>query len=270
MYQKIKLLIVGGCFPVQDNIESNKLYHQILKNRLQESHNINLDIKIIRYESISSCLEKIKEAVNIELPDWLLFHLRAEPILLPSKLYSKYHDKDHSLIKRIKLTVLNFDYKKKGNANTKKIIDKELISKSTFNLKIQYFFRELNYFFGYLTGNWSDNMIKYFTLLTNIISICKTQGILLIITGPVSRPFSFFENQLSIKLNQYIVRRLSHHNMIYLNLLGTRNGQDNFLFCSDLKRVNEIGHERISNIILNTLLKAKLNFKNITSKNILT
>ncbi|MCX6148930.1 MAG: hypothetical protein NTX22_00230 [Ignavibacteriales bacterium] len=248
MLQKIKLLIVGGCFPVQDNIEPSKLYHQQLKNKLQES-NINLDIRIIRYESISKSFENIKEVIDKEKPDCLLFHLRVEPILLSSKFYSKYYDKDGNLIKHINLAVFNLNYRKIKKRTSEKVINNELSKKSKFSTSVQNIFREINYFFGYIMGDWSAAFSKYLSLLIKIIELCKTYGITLVITGPVSRPYSNLENHLSKKLHKYMSQYSFLHNQIYANLFGAKDEHGNFLFCADLKRVNEIGHKRISEII---------------------
>lgn len=258
MYQRIKLLIVGGCFPVQDNIEPNLLYHQLLKNKLIESNNTNLDIKIIRDEYILRCFEKIKETIYIEEPDWILFHLRVEPILLSSKLYSKYHDKDGNLIKQINVAVFNWSFRKKKRITKKKIVDSALNRRSKINLRIRFLFREANYFLGMVVGNWRYSFRDYLTVLIKIIELCKTYDKALIITGPVSRPNIYLENQLSKELHKYMSEYLLHHDQIYVNLLGTKDEQGNFLFCDDLIKVNEIGHQRIFEILFKVLINKKL------------
>ena len=263
MSNRIKMLIVGGCFPVQDNISPDKLYHQILRKQLLESNDINLEIRIIRYENIKKCFNKISEAVVIDKPDLILFHLRTEPILLPAKLFCKYHNREGNLIRRINLSAFNLSYTVKDKQKQVTISENKPAEKSVFQIKIRSVLREFNYFGGYLIGNWPYILKGYLDLVNEIIQLIKNKDLTLIITGPVSRPFSYFENRLSERLHQYMNRYLDQYHQIYLNLLGLNDEQGNFLFCNDLKRVNETGHKRIFKIIYSVFTK------NIKSEKIL-
>jgi hypothetical protein len=258
MYQRIKLLIVGGCFPVQDNIEPSFLYHQLLKKKLLELNNTNLEIKIIRYENISRCFEKIKEAINTEDPDWILFHLRVEPILLSSKLYSKYHDNGENLIKQINIAAFSWNFRKKKRITNKKITDSSLNRRLNIILRIRFLCREVNYLLGFVVGNWHYSFRDYLPLMIKIIELCKTNDKDLIITGPVSRPNSYLENQLSNKLHKFMGEYSMQHDQIYVTLMGNNDAQNNFLFCDDLIKVNEIGHQRISEILFKVIVHKKL------------
>ena len=72
-------------------------------------------------------------------------------------------------------------------------------------------------------------------------------------TGPVSRPVNYIENFTSVILDLYMNKLiLNKYNKTYLKLLGT-NHSSQYLFCDDHIRVNEIGHQRIANILFNAV-----------------
>ncbi len=258
METKIKILIVGGCFPVQENIPSKDLYHQILKKKLGKYDEINLEIKIIRYDLIPQCYTAIVEAINIDKPDWILFHLRAEPILGLSKLYYEYHDKNKMRTLSITASSINFKYRKKYPAGdetkNKKSSGRLLNSQSS----LRYILREINYFCGKIVGNMTSAFALYLDLLKQIITLCKNNNIELIITGPVSRPHTFFEDYLSRKLHFFINSSLGNNGMIYLNCLGRSSQNGESLFFDDHIMVNENGHRRIAELIYTALHERKL------------
>jgi len=219
MNSEIKMLIAGGCFLSQNNIASNLLYHQIVKNNFKKANQINLDISLIRYDSIRNCYKKISDSVSKEGVDIILFHLRVEPILLSSKLYCKYYDNDGKLIKHIRIAGNKLYYKKNTQPNPRLHLGIGIMPSKSYS-KIHKIFRELNYLFGYFTGNWSKIIHDYLDSLIKIMQLCKEEKILLIVTGPVSRPYSYSENKLSFKLHKYMCEYLKEHKVIYLNSLS--------------------------------------------------
>ena len=263
MSNKIKILIAGGCFPVQDNITPDKLYHQILKNQLQKLNDIDLEIRIVRYERIKKSFSQISEAVSIDKPDLILFHLRTEPMLLPARLFCKYHDRDGNLVKKINMSAFGLGPAIKHIQKRETGVRHHLVERSGFRIIIHKMLRELNYFTGYILGNWSRILKDYLNLVNGIIQLSRNKNLTLIITGPVSRPFSYSENRLSEKLHKYMSRYLRQCHQVYLSLLGLYDKESDFLFCDDLKRVNETGHKRISEIIYTAVIRNINHWENI-------
>lgn len=72
----------------------------------------------------------------------------------------------------------------------------------------------------------------------------------LIITGPVSRPRSHYENMISEQIDEFSRRQIRGVNEQYISFLGLENEQKEFLFCGDLIKVNEAGHRRIADLII--------------------
>ncbi len=249
MSNYIKLLIVGGCFPVQDNIEPSLLYHQLLKKNIEKSSDVIITIKIIRYDSISGSYEKIKEAIMVENPDWILFHLRTEPILLSSKLYSKYVDKNSKFVRQFHMERIDWNFRWEKSCKGRETYFQTSKGENKIFLKVRIVFREINYFLGLVLGNWNQVFKNYLTLSVKLLEYCKSLNKILIITSPIPRPRSLFENLLSYKLHKFMNDRRLLDNETYVNLYDTFNKEEKFLFCGDLIKVNEIGHKRVSEIL---------------------
>ncbi|MCK9426036.1 MAG: hypothetical protein M0Q21_08370 [Ignavibacteriaceae bacterium] len=261
MENKIKVLIVGGCFPVQENITPEDLYHQILKKKLNEYIGVNLEIKIIRYDLIPQCYEAIVEAIDLDKPDWILFHLRVEPLLGLAKLYYKYHDKNKTRTTCITASSINFKYKK-NHPTGKELKDKESSGGSLNSQSlVRYILREMNYFLGKIVGNMTSAFAIYLDLLQQIITLCKNSNIELIITGPVSRPHTFYEDYFSRKLHLFINSFISGKGMIYLNCLGRSDQNGESLFFDDQIMVNERGHKRIAELIYTAICEQNLSIR---------
>jgi len=105
MKSKIDILIVGGCFPVQSNIPKEKLYHQILKDRVERELSTRIEIKILQYEKLAPTLNRIKEIVNQQNIDLIIFHIRVEQILRMIKLFLRYYDKNEVYHKGLNLAI---------------------------------------------------------------------------------------------------------------------------------------------------------------------
>jgi len=257
METKIKILIVGGCFPVQENIAPKDLYHQILKKKLSTYDGVNLEIQIIRYDLILQCYTTLVDAIDTEKPDWILFHLRAEPILGLSKLYHEYHKKNKTRTLCITASTINFKYRKNypaGDETKNKESSGRLLNSQS---SLRYILREMNYFFGKIVGNMTSAFALYLDLLKQIVTLCKNNNIELIVTGPVSRPHTFFEDYLSRKLHIFINSFIGNTGIIYLNCLGRSDQNGKSLFFDDQIMVNERGHRRIAELIYKALRKRK-------------
>ena len=79
--ERFKVLIVGGCMPIQDkskgNIKNEEVYLNILKREFLKNHEIILDFEIITYDKLETCLTKIKESDKINNVDILIFQVRS-------------------------------------------------------------------------------------------------------------------------------------------------------------------------------------------------
>jgi len=95
----LSFLIVGGCFPVQDNISSENLYHAYLSREVKSKYNRCLTVEVVRYERFSDCLGNIKKHNENNPMDILLFHFRSEHFLRLCKLVFRYRS-EHNGIKR--------------------------------------------------------------------------------------------------------------------------------------------------------------------------
>jgi hypothetical protein len=238
-----KILIAGGCFPVQDNIPPQQLYHQVIKKILIEEYNIDLKINIIRYDKLNDASELILNSLKNVNPEYFLFHLRVEPLFRYIKFFYKYHNHSDKSVASI-----NFSFLGIHNLRIRKKSERpgNFINLSSTS---RHFLSEMNYALGFLLGNIRYAFRIYSTMLQKVIKYCLEHNINLIITGPVSRPVSFFENLISTKLFYYFNKIYKKDDIKIINCLGLVNNEGASLFCDDNIRVNEIGHLRFAKII---------------------
>ncbi len=153
----INLTIVGGCFTEQHNIAFDKLYHQLVRNAIENEFGIEMKLDIIRYERFSKCLEKISDHFENNQIDILIFHIRSEQFLRLSKLYYRFADGkgriNHSLNLPF-LKILNPE-KHKLPGSGMIIRDNQLQDRNSFwkKTKLREILAEMNYISGILAGN---------------------------------------------------------------------------------------------------------------------
>ena len=107
-----------------------------------------------------------------------------------------------------------------------------------------------NYFLGFIAGNVHFALKRYEKLAEQVIEYCRVNDIKLILAGPVSRPHTKPENYLAQTINRHMQNKYAGPDNIYIDLLGTRNENDESLFFNDGAHVNETGHRRIAKLIL--------------------
>jgi len=250
MKSKIDILIVGGCFPVQSNIPKEKLYHQILKDRVERELSTRIEIKILQYEKLAPTLNRIKEIVNQQNIDLIIFHIRVEQILRMIKLFLRYYDKNEVYHKGLNLAIFGNCIPETKDFNLHHASRNIHINRKRFS---NHYLKNINYFLGYLVLNQVIAFRSYKRLITNISELCENKSLDIIFTCPVSRPVNFIENLTSILLSLYmkllIVNKLKKN---CLKLLGLKQNSQ-YLFCEDHIKVNEIGHQRIANILFNSI-----------------
>ncbi|UOQ71335.1 hypothetical protein [Hymenobacter cellulosilyticus] len=204
----MKLTVVGGCFPVQHNISQAGLYHQTLKRELQQTGRVAaVEVDVIRYERFQNCLAKIAASHARQPIGALLFHLRAEPVLRLLKLYYRYLDDAGRLRHALNLPFLQLVQPEKYDLLTvRPRTPAPIVPRPETPRRRR--LRELNYRAGYVLGNRRFAFRQYERLVNSILEFCTRHAIPLVIIGPVSRPASVYENQLSAALHEYIASRL--------------------------------------------------------------
>lgn len=242
------LLIAGGCFPFQDNIPPQGLYHQILKEKVLKQQDIELELTLIRYEKLGNCVDLIKEESLKEKPDYILFHLRVEPIFRYIKFLYRYHNRKNIYKSTLNIAAFGIHNLKLHQRQDSTDIDKITYS-SRKSSDLHKVLREFNYALGLLSGNVRYSFRLYLKVLLELRKFCNEEDIVLIVTSPASRPFSFFENLISYRLFKYITSQKSLHDIIFVNGLGLKDPNGVNLFCEDKIRVNERGHERFAELI---------------------
>lgn len=240
---EVNILVAGGCFPVQDNIKKEDLYHQIMRRNLLEQYGIHLSIDILRYEYFGNCLELIKNKTALRKPDLLLFHTRVEPVLPKVKLFNAYT----SRLGRIKKSIRMFSKIILRTSEENRNWGTNTSVRGTG--RFHNFLRELNYLSGILAFNSAALKKECVCLIREITEYCRSMDIELIITGPVSRPRSYYENMISERIDGFFRRQAKAENAKYISLLGLENEKKEFLFCEDLIKVNEAGHRRAAALI---------------------
>lgn len=228
---------------MQDNIKEEDMYHQILRRKLMEEYNIHLSADILRYENLRGCLELIKNKASQRKPELLLFHMRAEPVLPKIKLFNAYTSRSGKIIKSIrifsKVLIRTSEENRSAGGST---------SDRTTG-KFHNFLRELNYFSGILVFNSLTLRKECLHLIKEITEFCRTMNIELILTGPVSRPRSYYENMISVWIDKIFRNEAVKEKIRYISFLGFENEAKEFLFCDDLIKLNEKGHLRAAGLL---------------------
>jgi len=202
-FPEINFTFVGGCFPVQGDLPFENLFHQLLKQKLENSREIKFNVNIIRYERFRNCRNKIEEYKQNQTIDILVFSIRPEPFLRLVKLYYKFMDsstgrKKWSLnlpifnnVNPEKHDLLSFD----ARYNLSTFRDSSLIHKTLINL---------NYIFGLLLGNANYSQKLYLDLVNEVIEYSRMNNIKLFILGPPIRANTRIERLLSKRLDKFI------------------------------------------------------------------
>lgn len=247
----LSFVIVGGCFPVQDNISPDKLYHSHLSQDVKSEFDISLNFEIIRYERFSDCLNKIKEQNKNKSADVLLFHFRSEHFLRLCKLVFRYQNEQKVIKRTLNLLFCNiskvedFDYLS-GNGSSAR-------SKRRLNKKLYRFLVETNYLLGFFMGNAHFALKRYEKLAEDVIEFCNSHEVSLLLAGPASRPHTWWENYLTNSINRHMKRAFDTSGLTYIELLGTSEKDGEPLFFSNGVQVNEAGHRRIAKLILDRM-----------------
>lgn len=247
----LSFVIVGGCFPVQDNISPDKLYHSYLSQEVKYEFNLSLNFDIIRYERFSDCLDKIKDHHQSKPADVLLFHFRSEHFLRLCKLVFRYQNGQKEIKRTLNLLFCNmsrvedFDYLSVAGSS--------VYRRKHINRELYRFLVETNYLLGFLTGNVHFALKRYEKLAAEVSEFCKSHEVILLLAGPASRPHTWWEDQLTNSINRHMKRAFDKSGLTYIELLGTSEKDGEPLFFSNGVQVNEAGHRRIAKLILDRM-----------------
>lgn len=252
-----KISILGGCFPVQEQIKSELIYHNIIKERLAEEKQTETEFLIYRYDTFDECLGLL-ETIKKENTSCILLHIRPDPYLRASKIYIKYVDGDFK--KQIKVNFHLFGFSEPdinpvnfGSESSGGVLSSLL---GVIRKKIRCVFRNMNYTAGFLAGN---NLITKKTILKTIGKLkifCGENKISLVIQGPPLRPRSKIENLLLKSLDKFLMKS-QDKDIEYLQGLFEKDDSDNFIFLEDKIHLNVYGHRLYANLLYRKLSNLK-------------
>jgi hypothetical protein len=244
----MKIAIAGGCFTNQHNIPFERLYHQSILIELKKYFS-ELQIKTIRYERITKCLEKIV-AFHVEYPfDLLIFHLRAEPLMRLTKLYYRYADEQRGIQHALNLPKLRILKPEVQDLLVLRPADFQCYN-TLRESKLHHILREMNYITGSVIGNKTHAICLLQKMVQEIHAFCNDHQIQFLLLGPVSRPFSTFENKLSEEVDEQFKRLSEIHSIHYLSLIKLFTKQHQSMFFENGIHVSQEGHDEIAEMIL--------------------
>jgi hypothetical protein len=221
-----------------------------LKEKIRNELSVKIEINILQYEKLNPAFIRFKEVVEHKNIDLIIFHIRIEQILRMIKFYLRYHDKNEIYHRGLNLVALGNCIPERKEFNLHHITENRIPKTTKF---FNNFLKNINYILGYLVFNPVFAFRIYKNLITSIVEFCDNNSIDIIFTGPVSRPVNSIENFTSILLDLYSKKLVTKkHNKTYLKLLAA-NHNSQYLFCDDHIRVNEIGHQRIANILISAV-----------------
>jgi len=242
--------IAGGCFPVQENIPAEELYHSIISRRLKAELNISPEISIIRYDTLKEGFDKTMELLRERRPDVLLFHTRPDPFLHNVKLYFRFINRLEKPAGRLNLHFSGFS-------------EPELVMKIIpgTGKKIEglsnKLFRTLNYISGIILLNYFITVRNYLNLISGIKAECLKKGISLVVQGPPSRPRSALENMLLRKFADKCGLFCLKNDIEYVDCFGEYDlPGKNYIFYEDKIHLNAFGHKWIAGKLFPALKKA--------------
>ncbi|MCX6232059.1 MAG: aldolase/citrate lyase family protein [Bacteroidetes bacterium] len=249
-YPEFKFCFVGGCFPVQGNILFEDLFHQVLKNKIENNTDINFIINIIRYERLSNCIQKVDTFTKNQTIDAVVFSIRPEPMLRLSKLSYKFINNKGEKKRTFNLPFLKLLSPEKYDLLSieQRYFPPVRIEKSNkINIGLN-----LNLLFGYLIGNHRYAMKIYLQLVTDLIVFCKSKNFPVIIISPALRTSSISEKYLSKRFDKFIHKNKSIFNGNYIIGSDLKKDGKNLFFNNGI-HANEYYHELIANRVFDKL-----------------
>ena len=248
----MRLILVGGCFPVQHNIPAERLYYRTTLRVLAEA-GVCATAAVGRYERFATGLAAAETAVGPSpLPaDVLVFHLRAEPVLRASRLVYTYLD--DAKRRRRSLTVL-------GRCPAAERHDVLAARPATPPSPppppgpLRDLLVAANYRLGRAVGNEAAALRAYARLVVAVEALARERSVRLLFVGPVSRPCRASEDALSGRVEQAFAAPLASRGTVYLPVLGRADEHGQDLFFPNGIHVSQAGHDRIGRRIAERIL----------------
>jgi len=237
--------IIGGCFPVQEQIKHDELYHQLIAHQLLYESGIILNIKISRYDLVKECDDAFNNIISNGIPDLLLFHVRPDPYLINSKVYARFVNKNK--IKTSKINLHKFSGFKEPELIA--VNNQDFSGRKKRKHYLRKIFRELNYIAGIISGNNLITTNKFVETIYFLKSKCEDRKIKLVVQGPPSRPRSKMENYLLNKLNKKLFTRFLNTDIEYIPCFGEYDEDGNYIFLEDDIHLSSLGHKKIAGLL---------------------
>lgn len=241
--------ILGGCLPVQEKIDSEELYHGILRQRGKEKYGLNTEIICERYDALASVPGILENTAAVNHPDCLIFHVRPDPFLLNIKLFAKYLNRGNVIKHRLNIHLFGFKECRPFPVNAGRTKRKA----NSFSIYLRQTLRFLNYLAGFISGNYSLVSNEYSKLIFNIKQFCTDKNIGLIVTGPPARPRSNMEMILLKKLGKKMKKEFSG-NTCYVDFFHFVDKENNSLFMDDMIHYNTKGHQLFAELLTGPFL----------------
>jgi hypothetical protein len=253
-----KIAILGGCFPVQEQINQEKLYHSLIKDRILKEYFAEVEFQIFRYDTYRQCLDILKN-IGVNDISCILLHIRPDPFLQASKFYLKYIDGKNTRRRKINFHLSGFREPDINPVNFGNNTGNKTINNSLYLIKkqIRGLFRNINYMAGIIIGNnfiANKETLKTIFELKELCSINKT---MLIVQGPPMRPRSIVENTLLKNLGKYLYKH-AKNDLIYIHGFYNRDNSGDYIFLEDKIHLNESGHSFYANLLYKDIVNIYL------------
>jgi hypothetical protein len=144
------------------------------------------------------------------------------------------------------------------------LLHRQICSQGNNNLDksgFHHMLREANYSLGSLIGNkkYAFNQLEY--SIFKISQFCESWNIKFMLLGPVSRPFSSFENKISEEMDQRFESLSVEKSIHYLSLIKKHTDQGKSMFFENGIHVSQEGHDEIAHMIFDKIVLDRLTDK---------
>lgn len=198
---KINIVYIGGCFPVQNGILFEDLFHYKLRNKIDFTNKFKMNLKIIRYENLIQCVEDVKSIDTLDKIDFIVFHIRPEPFLRKVKVLFRFRNKNGEIISHFNIP---FNRKEISDHYNLEYSPSQIKSNSFLpESRMHKFMYDLNIIIGLLIGNATFSLKKYNKTILEIVKIAEKRKIKIILLGSPFRESSYTEKYAMNKFTKY-------------------------------------------------------------------
>ena len=94
MTPKKTIGFIGGCAITQRNIPKEKRFIEVIKSKAKSKHLLVPSFVFSSYTQFSQCGDAVQKILNKQDVDFLILHIRPQPLLIQSKFVIKYPKKN--------------------------------------------------------------------------------------------------------------------------------------------------------------------------------